>query len=285
MPDKLNKNMNIKEFWDAHPCGEEFLPELNTTSIDFFDNYDELKQALEPHIFTELTKLNLKDVSVLEIGLGQGTESEFFIKSGAMWTGIDFSTVACQRVLNRIRLKNLSGNVLNATATDLPFKDDEFDLVFSHGVLHHIPEAEKAAREMSRVLRPGGKLIVMVYSKYSINYALSILIIRRIGLIMIYPLYLLGFKFEGKYLKHLENLSNTGSQYLRLGNFLSANTDGPENPYSKVYSSREVKRLFDSLVHDKTRKFFRVLPPFYRVASIKPKKFGWHLWVFFTKSK
>jgi ubiquinone/menaquinone biosynthesis C-methylase UbiE len=280
-----NKNQKIKEFWDAHPCGEELLPHESTTSIDFFNNYDGLKQGLEPHITAELTKLNLKDVSVLEIGLGQGMESEFFIKSGAIWTGIDVSTVACERVLNRIRLKNLNGRVINASATELPFNDSEFDLVFSHGVLHHIPDVEKAAHEMSRVLSPGGKLIVMVYSKYSINYLFSILIIRRIGLGVIYPLYLLGIKFEGKYLKHLENLHNLGFQYLRADNFLSANTDGPENPYSKVYSAREAKKMFPSLTHDKTRKFFRVLPPFYRVASVKPKKFGWHLWVHFSKSK
>ncbi len=41
-------------------------------------------------------------------------------------------------------------------ASELPFEDDEFDLVFGHAVLHHLPDLDAAFGEFRRVLRPGG---------------------------------------------------------------------------------------------------------------------------------
>lgn len=47
-----------------------------------------------------------------------------------------------------------------ADAESLPYPDDSFDLVIGHAVIHHIPDVEQAFREMVRVLRPGGRLVV-----------------------------------------------------------------------------------------------------------------------------
>jgi SAM-dependent methyltransferase len=70
----------------------------------------------------------------------------------------------------------------------LPFADDNFDVMFSHGVLHHVPEIRQAQSEIHLVLRPGGELIIMVYARWSLNCLVSIGVIRRATLLAAYPL-------------------------------------------------------------------------------------------------
>lgn len=52
----------------------------------------------------------------------------------------------------------VEGHVADAEA--LPYADASFDLVVGHAVLHHVPDVEQGFREMLRVLRPGGRIVV-----------------------------------------------------------------------------------------------------------------------------
>jgi len=61
-------------------------------------------------------------------------------------------------------------------------------MVFSHGVLHHILRSTGPQREIARVLRPGGELVLMVYAKWSFNYLIAIGLLRRVGLAALYAL-------------------------------------------------------------------------------------------------
>ena len=118
---------------------------------------------------------------------------------------------------------------------DLPFADDSFDVVFSHGVLHHVPEIKQAQSEIHRVLHPGGELVIMVYARWSLNYLLSIGVIRRAALLAAYPLARAGIlrddPAQGTLAAHLANARDQGLvRYLRLEEFVHRNTDGPRQP-------------------------------------------------------
>jgi ubiquinone/menaquinone biosynthesis C-methylase UbiE len=101
---------------------------------------------------------------VLEVGCGTGADLLQFAKYGAIATGVDITDLHLD--LARKRVGNMAA-VLRADMRELPFENESFDYVYSHGVLHHADEPERAASEILRVLRPGGRLNVHLYARWS----------------------------------------------------------------------------------------------------------------------
>ena len=102
-----------------------------------------------------LDALDVKGLKVLEIGLGQGAESEQLIRRGARWTGLDLTSESVRRVQIRLELHDLDyDDIWQGSATHIPADDASFDLVFSHGVLHHVPDILAAQAEVQRILSP-----------------------------------------------------------------------------------------------------------------------------------
>src|SRR6185295_5240606 len=60
-------------------------------------------------------------------------------------------------------------------AEKLNFPDNTFDVIYSFGVIHHTPDMPQAAREIYRVLKPGGKIYIMIYAKYSLVNAIHVI--------------------------------------------------------------------------------------------------------------
>jgi SAM-dependent methyltransferase len=191
---------------------------------------------------------------------------------------LDLTAESVARVGTRMAIHNLPHDELKqGSALDIPYATGSFDMVFSHGVLHHIPEIEVAQREIARVLKPGGELVMMVYAKWSFNYLISIGVFRRLGLALLYAT---NMNPGGIYEGHLHNARDMGlARYLRMANFVHHNTDGPENPYSKVYSLHDIKRDFPSFAVVRAYKRWMHGPPL--PVSRIPLGFllGWHLWV------
>ena len=139
-------------------------------------------------------------------------------------------------------------------------------MVFSHGVLHHVPDIKQAQSEIHRVLRPGGELVIMMYARWSLNYLVSIGLIRRAALLAAFPLAQAGIlksdPAHGMLAAHLDNAKKHGLfRYLRLDEFVHRNTDGPANPYALVYDRRRVERDFPSFRVTRTYKRFMHAPP------------------------
>ncbi len=273
---------DVREFWQAHPCGDGFVRLEDYREVSaFFDAYDANRYRMEAHIPACLDSLNLAGKRVLEIGFGQGAESEQMIRRGALWSGIDLTDTARERTTARLKVRGLSyERIMTGSALALPFPDASFDVVFSHGVLHHVPDIKTASAEIRRVLKQDGRLVIMMYARYSLNYMLSIAVVRRLGLLF---LWFTGIKAGPMAELHLANARKQGLwRYLRLDNFVHANTDGPESPFARVYSRAEIAKDFPDFQITRTFKRFMHAPPLpVRWLPLEPLM-GWHLWAILT---
>ena len=183
----------VQAFWQAHPCGDQQVGGLDQAFRGdyeaFFRQYDAFRYSREGHILGCLDGIDFRGAKVLEIGLGQGADSEQIIRRGARWSGLDLTAESVARLRTRLELRQLPYDELKqGSALAIPYPDNAFDKVFSHGVLHHIPDIRLAEHEIARVLKPGGELIIMVYAKWSFNYMVAIGLMRRLGLLALYGL-------------------------------------------------------------------------------------------------
>jgi ubiquinone/menaquinone biosynthesis C-methylase UbiE len=156
----------VREFWDAAPCGTR-----DTVDLDEFEQHLELERmrdAREPFISDFARFEQARGKELLEVGVGAGTDHLRFARAGAICNGVDLTQAAIDLTTRRLAHEGLSSNLRVADAEELPFGDDSFDIVYSWGVIHHTPDVPKAAREILRVLRPGGRFCVMVYNLHSL---------------------------------------------------------------------------------------------------------------------
>lgn len=294
---KQNTPPTIKEFWNENPVGSNFVD--YSSNKEFYEHYDEFRYRTEGHILKELDLIDFKDKKVLEIGLGQGADSMQIINRGADFYGIDLTEESIRRLKERFKIFNSPyESVTVADATQIPFADNFFDIIYTHGVIHHSPEIELIVKEIHRVLRPNGKCVTMLYHKNSVNYYLSIFFIRRTGLLL---LWLFPFlkkiiskltgEQESRINVHLLNFKEKGLEYLRMKNFIHKSTDGPDNVYATVWNNKSAYKLFYQFKNVETKVHFlneRHLLGFQNILtnSLKQKishKFGWHLWIFAIK--
>jgi 2-polyprenyl-3-methyl-5-hydroxy-6-metoxy-1,4-benzoquinol methylase len=109
---------------------------------------------------------------VLEIGCGAGSASCLFAQAGASMSAIDLTEQAVALAQANARSQGLDVDVRRMDAEKLAFDDASFDYVFSWGVIHHSRATETIVGEIARVLRPGGRGLVMVYNRHSVRYYL-----------------------------------------------------------------------------------------------------------------
>jgi SAM-dependent methyltransferase len=278
----------VQSFWQDHACGDAQVGGLHERFRDdyekFFTDYDDFRYQNERHLPACLEALDVAGKRVLEIGLGEGADAERLIRHGASWSGIDLTAESIERVRTRLTLRDLPYEELRqGSVLSLPFADNTYDMVFSHGVLHHVPDIRQAQNEIHRVLRPGGELVVMMYARWSLNYLVSIALIRRAALLAAYPLAKAGVlkaaSGEGMLASHLGNAQKTGLiRYLRLAEFVHHNTDGPENPYALVYDRKRLEKDFPSFRVTRIYKRFMHAPPLPVHRLPGETVLGWHLW-------
>ena len=155
-------------FWDDL-CGSYLARSIGITDKyqSSLKKYDDWYFNFYPYLFKYIPFDELRGKDVLEIGLGYGTVSQKIAESGARYTGMDIAKGPVDMVNHRLRQSDLSGMAYQKSILSEQFQESQFDFVIAIGCLHHTGDLELAIENCRKLLRPGGKLIFMVYNAYS----------------------------------------------------------------------------------------------------------------------
>ncbi|MBW7919755.1 MAG: class I SAM-dependent methyltransferase [Anaerolineales bacterium] len=149
---------------------------------------------------------------VLENGCGVGMYVEKLAASGGTVFGLEYDFARAAEARTR------SPRILNAAGERLPFPSESFDLILSHEVLEHVQDDREAAREMIRVLNPGGRAVIFCPNRG-------------------YPFETHGIYWRGRY-----KFGN-----IPLVNYLPRAWRDRLAPHVRVYSRRDLEKLFEGL--------------------------------------
>ncbi len=137
-----------------------------TATRQFFDDVAFRWQRLRSELLGEMDPLRmvLEDMGrfqrCADLGCGVGDSFPLLLQHTEWVIGIDNSTqmltLARQRFIDETRVEFRYGDI-----EDLPLKDGEIDLATANLTLHHLPNLNRWAEEIARVLRPGGYLVVV----------------------------------------------------------------------------------------------------------------------------
>jgi ubiquinone/menaquinone biosynthesis C-methylase UbiE len=159
---------DVRKYWDQRPCNIRHSPQPVGTRA-YFNEVEERKYFVEPHIpdFAQFKRWAGK--RVLEIGCGIGTDAVNFARAGADYTAVELSANSLDLARRRFEVFGLDGRFFCSNAEQLSalVEPASFDLVYSFGVIHHTPDQRAVIEEARRVIRPDGELRIMLYAKHS----------------------------------------------------------------------------------------------------------------------
>ena len=214
-----------RAFWDEL-CGSRLAQSLDITEItpETLARFDEAYMGHYPYLARYLDKLPVEEREVLEIGLGFGTVGQILAARGARYHGADIATGPVAMMRDRLRWLGRAdeSEALEASALELPWQTETFDIVVSIGCLHHTGDLPRAVSEVHRVLVPGGTAFVMLYNAHSFR---QLILVPRERL--------------RAYRARRSSAEGVRAMY-------DANTAGEAAPHTDFVSRRDVRRLFNA---------------------------------------
>jgi ubiquinone/menaquinone biosynthesis C-methylase UbiE len=196
---------DVRDWWNRNPMSydvDDPIPHAYRSRA-WFDELD--KRVFHPRVlrltvdpsdgrpFSRFVDFDwVRGKRVLEVGPGSGISVQLFAAAGAEITAVDLTDWAVETTRARLDAHGLEGHVEQGDAQDLRFGDASFDLVFSWGVIMMGTDMERALDELVRVLRPGGRLVLMLYHRNSLFFPVYRALARFLPLAR-----RLGFHFEG----------------------------------------------------------------------------------------
>ena len=159
-----------KSFWNEL-CGSQLAKQLGVvdSSPDSLAKFDDFYMGYYPYLAKYLALDEIEGKNVLEVGLGYGTVTQLLASTGANYHGLDIATNAVEMAKQRLEQINKSGDVREGSMLKCPFPDNYFNFVISIGCFHHTGDMQACVNQTHRVLKKGGRAIIMVYNKFSMR--------------------------------------------------------------------------------------------------------------------
>ena len=249
----------VQNQWNQNPVGSQHAHASQPHTLAWFLEVERHRYEVYAPWMREVMEFTQHTgQDVLEIGGGIGTDLAQFAKNRARVTDIDLAAGHLQLAQENFRLRGLEGRFIHHDAETLPFDAASFDVVYSNGVLHHTPNTGAVVREIHRVLRPGGRAIIMLYAENSLHYWRKL--VWRFGIKQ----------------RLLDRFS--------MGEIMSRTVERSANearPLVKVYTPQRARRLFDQfsrveIVQRQMEAYELPAALRWALASIE-RRFGWNL--------
>jgi SAM-dependent methyltransferase len=180
----------IPRFAPPHNYADTFGFQWNAHARTQLDSYSGLPISRRRLFDVTGWEPDLRGQRVLEAGSGAGRFTEILVETGATVLSFDYSSAVDANLANNGGARNLQ--LFQADILRVPLPEASFDKVVCLGVLQHTPEPEASFRSLARYVRPGGELVVDVYSRHLVSllqwkYALRPLV-RRLPREVLYRL-------------------------------------------------------------------------------------------------
>jgi SAM-dependent methyltransferase len=155
-------------FWDEL-CGSASGRAWGITdsSMESLRRYDDNYFRFYPYLERHVDWTAMRGKRVLEIGLGYGSVSQRLAESGAEFIGLDIAANPAVMVNHRLEKSGLPGKAVQGSILDCTLGESSFDAIVAIGCLHHTGNLGAAIAACRRLLKPGGRLVGMVYYSYS----------------------------------------------------------------------------------------------------------------------
>ena len=154
-------------FWNEI-CGTTFA-EMNNVELKDMSQiqlFDRLYFEFYPYLFDELNWVLEGADNCIEVGLGAGTVSRYLASNCENYLGLDISDESCNFVKSTFDYLNLKGMTVNRSILNTinPNELRKYDCAVAIGSLHHTGNLALALKNLESIVKPGGRILVMIYN-------------------------------------------------------------------------------------------------------------------------